>query len=77
MAAAVQKKVKLARAGYRDDLPLILSVYANEYLTVHMDAERWNALVRQHETVFDDMRPFREVIVWPLVNGGALRIRPS
>ena len=77
VAEAVQKKVRLARAGYRTDLPLILSVYANEYVTIHVDAAQWKDVVRQHESVFDEMRPFREVVVWPLVNGGVLRIRPS
>jgi hypothetical protein len=76
-ADAVQKKTMLARTGYRADMPLILSIYANEYVTMHMATTEWEDVVRRHQRVFDEMRPFREVILWPLVNGGVLRIRPS
>jgi hypothetical protein len=77
VAAAVGKKVRLARSGYDSTLPLVLSIYANEYVTIHMGEKEWQAVIRAHEETFDSMRPFTEVIVWPLVNGGILRIRPS
>ena len=77
VAAAVQRKVRLARSGYDSALPLVLSIYANEYVTIHMKEKEWQAVVRAHEETFDSMRPFTEAIVWPLVNGGVLRIRPS
>jgi hypothetical protein len=77
IAEAVERKVRLARSGYDHNIPLMLSVYANEYVTIHMTEEHWDAVVRTHEAVFDDMSPFSEVVIWPLVNGGALRVRPS
>lgn len=76
LAAAVQKKVRLARTGYDTALPLVLSVYANEYVTVHMSEKEWQGIVLAHEETFDNMRPFGEVIAWLLVNRGVLRIRP-
>jgi hypothetical protein len=77
VAAVVEKKIRLARSGYRVGLPLILSIYANEYVTLHMAEHHWNDVVRRHEELFDAMNPFIEVVVWPLVNDGILRVRPS
>ena len=77
IGAAVQKKVRLARSGYDTNVPLILSVYANEYVTIHMKEKEWQDVVDAHGPTFDDMYPITEVVIWPLVNGGVLRIRPS
>jgi hypothetical protein len=77
LAAAVEKKTRLARAGYDTSLPLILSIYANEYVTIHMGESDWHDAVRAHSETFDDLWPFTELVIWPLVNGGVLRITPS
>jgi len=42
-----------------------------------MDEKEWQGIVQAHEGTFEDMRPFSEIVVWPLVNGGVLRIRPT
>jgi hypothetical protein len=77
VAAAVRRKALLARDGYDTALPLVLSVYANEYVTIHMGEKEWQRIVQAHKATFDGMRPFSAIVVWPLVNGGALRIRPT
>jgi len=73
---AVVGKVRKARSGYSMISPLILSVYVNEYDSIHMMPRDWEALVRRHEAVFDDVRPFSEVVFWPLGNDGVFRVRP-
>lgn len=77
IADTVRGKVRLARGVYETGLPLLLSIYANEYLTIHMDEATWASLVREHESTFDDIAPFLEVVIWPLRNVGILRIRPG
>lgn len=77
IAEAVQKKIQLAQGGYKSGVPLLLSVYTNEYVTLYMDEEAWASLVREHESTFDNIVPFLEIVIWPLINGGVLRIRPG
>lgn len=71
---AVVGKVHKARSGYSTISPLILSVYVNEYDSIHMMPRDWEALVRRHEAVFDDVRPFSEVVFWPLGNDGVFGV---
>ena len=77
IADTVRAKVRLARSGYEAGLPLLLSIYTNEYLTIHMDEATWASLVREHESTFDDIAPFAEVVIWPLRNVSVLQIRPG
>jgi len=72
LAATVKKKARLARAGYDTSLPLILSICA--YVTIHMGESDWHDAVRAHNETFDDLWRFTELVIWPLVNGGVLRI---
>jgi hypothetical protein len=76
VAQAVAAKVQKAREGYDTGYPLFLSVYANEYITIHMFRKEWEELVKTHEAVFDGMAPFAEVIFWPLPNESVFRVRP-
>lgn len=74
IAEKVQEKARLAGGGYATEYPLLLSLYANDYVTLYMDDAAWESLVRQHESTFDNIAPFIEVVIWPLLNGGVLRI---
>lgn len=77
IAEAVQEKVRLARSGYEGKYPLLLSIYANEYVTLHMDAAAWESIMRGHESTFDNIAPFAEVVIWEgdPINGRVLRKR--
>lgn len=73
---AVAAKVRKALSGYSTTSPLILPLYANEHESIHMTPRDWEALVRRREAAFDDVRPFSEVVFWPLVNDGVFGVRP-
>ena len=73
---AIQKKIILARTGYDASLPLILSVYANEYICIHTDIKTWEKFVKTHEGAFDAMHPFSEVVIWNLPDDGVFSVRP-
>lgn len=76
LVAAVEKKVQLARKSYDCSMPLLLSIYVNEYESIHMDVEDWEDLVKKHEQVFDDVAPFIEVLFWPIPGKGVFSVRP-
>lgn len=76
VAQAVVTKVQKARGGYDTTYPLLLSVYANEYITIHMFRREWEQLLTAHEAVFDGLAPFAEVVFWPLPNESVFRVRP-
>lgn len=72
---AVVEKVRKACSGYSTTWPLILSVYVNEYDSIHMKPEDWEALVHRDEAIFDDAKPFAEIVFWPLVDDGVFGVR--
>ncbi len=74
---AVMEKVSKARKGYDSRRPLILSIYVNEYISIHFGKEELDAFVRRYEGVFDSVYPFSEVVFWNLGNGGVCRVRPE
>jgi hypothetical protein len=71
--AKIVEKVRKAQK-YERRCPLILSVYLNEYIAIYLDSRKWDAWVKQNESVFDNVQPFREVVLWP-IGGGGLSIR--
>jgi len=73
----VREKVRKARKGYDTSLPLVLSVYLAEYLAIFFMRERVDEFLRTNEALFDDVAPFREIVLWGLPNGGFCVIRPS
>lgn len=75
LADAVKKKSRQAASGYLTDHPLILSVYVNEYISIHMHREEWLAFVEENEHVFNNMTPLSEVVFWALAGDGVLSIR--
>ena len=72
---AIKDKIKKAYQ-YDKSYPLILSVYVNEYVSIHMDREDFESLVRANEGLFDRMWPFSEIVFWPLPNGGVFSVKP-
>jgi len=74
---AIVEKFFKADKGYDTCYPLILSIYLNEYISIHIHESDLQELTKRHESVFDDMAPFSEVVLWPLANGGVFSVRPD
>lgn len=64
--ASIVDKVCKARHHYKKEFPLILSVYVNEYISVHMGLEYWKSFASQYNILFDCVTPFEEIVFWPL-----------
>ena len=60
----IQDKVQKARKDYDTQHPLILAIYVNEYISIHMDEEDWRDLVKTYENIFDTVDPFSEIVLW-------------
>ena len=73
----IEKKVQKARKHYDTTYPLILAVYINEYISIYMEKTDWEDLVRANESVFDDIEPFSEIVLWNLANEPAMSIVPT
>lgn len=73
----ISEKIQKAKAGYDTSSPLILSIYVNEYISIHLEEEGWEALVKENERLFDQMSPFCEVVFWPLPNESIFSVKPS
>lgn len=74
LARAVQKKIKLASQGYDRSLPLILSLYVNEYIAIYFGRAEWLELMTLHPDPFSRIAPFREIVMWNLANNHVLSI---
>lgn len=74
---SITEKVEKAKAGYDLKWPLILSVYVNEYISIHMGEDAWNSFAKEHDDFWDLMSPFAEVVFWSLPNGGAFSIKSN
>lgn len=77
LVSAIADKVRKARAGYDIGRPLILSLYINEYVSIYLGKAELDALVRRHQSLFDEMAPFAEVVFWNLGNREVYQIRPG
>jgi len=75
LVQAIREKIEKAIL-YDKRYPLILSVYVNEYISIHMDREDFESLVRANEGPFDRMQPFSEIVFWPLPDEGVFSVRP-
>lgn len=71
---AVKTKIKKAQSIYDRANPLYLSIYVNEYISIHMDEDYWQNLIRENTAVFSDIQPFKEIVFWPIANDMALSI---
>jgi hypothetical protein len=67
--ACIVDKVCKARNHYKQEFPLILSVYANEYISLHMELEYWKSFSSRYNLLFDCLTPFDEIVFWPLPSG--------
>jgi len=72
---AVTEKIRKAEK-YDKRFPLILSVYVNEYVSIHMNEEDFQSLVDANEGLFDRMLPFSEIVFWPLPNEWVFSVKP-
>ncbi len=78
LADAVKVKIAKAREGYDTSRPLILSVYVNEYIALHIRERHLKEMVKRYPGVFDDMSPFLEVVFWPpFVDYGVFHVHPN
>jgi hypothetical protein len=77
LVAAVVDKVCKARCHYDRSRPLILAIYLNEYITLHMRKSHLEELTRRYRGLFDAMTPFSEVVFWDLPDGEVFRVRPN
>ena len=73
----IKTKVQKARKHYDTGHPLILAVYINEYISIYMEESDWADLVRDNKNVFDDIKPFSEIVLWNLGNNSAMSIIPT
>lgn len=74
---AVRTKIKKAQSGYDQSHPLYLSIYANEYIAIHMDERYWRNLIRKNSAVFSDLHPFCEIVFWPLANDMVMSVKSA
>lgn len=74
---AVKTKMKKAQSGYDRAHQLYLSIYANEYISIYMDEKYWRNLVSENKSLFDDIRPFSEIVIWPLADDMVLSIKSN
>jgi len=68
-------KINKAKSGYNISYPLILSIYANEYIIIHMDDHEWHDFAKNNGNLWDSMGPFIEIVIWSLQNGKAFSIK--
>lgn len=72
---AVKEKISKAHKHYDTSMPLILSVYVNEYISIYITERHLQKMVRDHPEVFDKMSPFLEIVFWPLSNNSVFCVR--
>jgi len=58
--------VRTARKNYDVRFPLILAIYVNEFISMHVGVRKLDGLVKNHEDVFDDIAPFSEIVFYGL-----------
>lgn len=75
----IATKIQAAKSNYDTSYPLILSVYINEYETIWITEKIWRSFIKQNDVFFDQIRPFSEIVLWPLPQPteSALSIKPS
>lgn len=68
-------KIEKANESYNKIHPLILSIYANEYLTIHMEDKDWQDFANKNGNIWDNMNPFTEIVLWSLAGDKAFSIK--
>jgi hypothetical protein len=77
----IKSKIEKAKSHYDQSHPLMLSVYVNEYISLHLRPRHLQKMVDDNNITFDEMTPFIEIILWPLPSPDeypeAMSIRPD
>lgn len=76
LLSAIQAKMNKARDHYDISYPLILAIYINEYVSIHLDNDDLEKWVQLNSEIFEDISPFSEIVLWNLVDDGAFSIKP-
>jgi hypothetical protein len=74
---AIRAKVEKANKLYCKEIPLILSVYVNEYISIYLTRANLQGIVQWNSDVFDAISPFSEIVLWNLPNDDVFSIRPE
>jgi hypothetical protein len=74
---SVRDKIAKARRSYDTSVPLILSIYVNEYISIYIRERHLQEMVNRYPEVFDDMSPFSEIVFWSLPNNSVFSVRPN
>lgn len=77
LVGAIRDKICKARKGYDCSRPLILAIYVNEYISMYLPASEVQGLVRRHDSLFEAMAPFSQIVFWNLPNREVVRATPS
>jgi hypothetical protein len=75
--STIKSKIQKARKHFDISRPMILGVYINEYVSIHLENTDLKNLVRANERLFDDIHPFSEIVLWNLANESAMSITPT
>ena len=75
IVAAIKNKIKKARKNYVKDIPLILSIYINEYISIYLTSSDLEVFVEDNHDIFNDITPFSEIVLWNLMDSGVFSIR--
>ena len=62
---AIKTKDKKARGGYSTEHPLLLSIYINEYLAIHITLEEWRTFFKENNFNIETT-VFKAIVLWPL-----------
>ena len=66
-------KISKAKKGYDLRYPLILSVYINEFISIHIDRNEFQLFLEDNEATFDSIDPFSGVFFWPIGSGNCAK----
>jgi len=74
MAEKVQEKKELGKS-YDLSRPLLLSVFANDHMSLEMGKSDWLVLPKIFPDVFLDIAPFKEIVFWSMADGHVLSVQ--
>ncbi|MCK4819880.1 hypothetical protein KA005_29210 [bacterium] len=74
---SVRSKISKAKKSYDTSVPLVLSVYVNEYISIYVRERHLEKMVKDNPDVFDRMSPFSEIVFWPLANDSVFSVCPE
>jgi hypothetical protein len=63
--AVVAKEKKASEEYDKKAVPLILSIYLNEYIKIHIEEKKWLNWILNNKPVFNKTSPFCNILLWP------------